>query len=226
MSHFDDPEFVQRYTEGPGRFVPGYATMQRMVAQLIAEKIGEDGKLLVLGAGGGLEIEAFARQHPRWRFVGVDPARAMLDAARERARACGAADRCDWMEGYAFDAPAGPFDAATCLLTLHFAPDDGGKLATLRALRERLAPGAPFALADLCMDKGAPTFQRDLDRYERFALESGAGPDDVAGTIERVKTILNTVSPEREEALLKEAGFRDGVLFYAGLSWRGWIAYA
>ncbi len=226
MSHFDDPEFVQRYTEGPGRFVPGYAIMQRMVAQLIAETIGEEGELLVLGAGGGLEIEALARMHPRWRFVGVDPARAMLDAARERAKACGAAERSRWIEGFVFDAPAGPFDAATCLLTLHFAPDDGSKLATLRALRERLAPGAPLALVDLCMDKGALTFQRDLDRYERFALESGAGPDDVVGTVARVKAILNTVASEREEALLREAGFGDVTLFFAGLSWRGWIAYA
>jgi hypothetical protein len=35
--HFDDPAFVQRYAEGPGRFVPGYAVMQAMAAQAHVE---------------------------------------------------------------------------------------------------------------------------------------------------------------------------------------------
>ena len=57
--HFDDPAFVRRYAEGPGQFVPGYEVMQRMAAQLLAERVPADGEVLVLGAGGGLELEAF-----------------------------------------------------------------------------------------------------------------------------------------------------------------------
>lgn len=226
MSHFDDPDFVRRYAEGPGRFVPGYTIMQRMAAQLIAERIGGVGEVLVLGAGGGLELEAFASARPGWRFLAVDPSAEMLNAARARAAACNALDRVRWVEGLIFDAPVAPCDAATCLLTLHFVPDDGGKLATLRAIHERLKPGAPFVLVDLCMDKAALDYQRHVDRYQRFALDSGADADDVAETVIRVKTIINTVPAARDEELLAEAGFGDAGLFYAGLSWRGWVAAA
>lgn len=37
---------------------------------------------------------------------------------------------------------------------------------------------------------------------------------------------LGLIGPAREEALLAEAGFTGTELFFAGLSWRGWITYA
>lgn len=226
--HFDDPEFVQRYAEGLGQFVPGYEVMQRMAAQLLGEHAGPCAEILVLGAGGGLELEAFAGLQPGWRFIGVDPAAEMLKAARERLTATGADDRVTLIEGLIGDAPAGPFDGATCLLTLHFVPDGpkngGGKLETLQLIRQRLKPGAVFVLVDLCIGGPGGDFRRD--RYATFALDSGADPDDVAQTKARLVDVLHTVSAERDTALLAEAGFTDIDLFYAGLSWRGWSARA
>jgi tRNA (cmo5U34)-methyltransferase len=34
------------------------------------------------------------------------------------------------------------------------------------------------------------------------------------------------LSPQDEEALMRDAGFVDVSLFYAGLTFRGWVAYA
>jgi tRNA (cmo5U34)-methyltransferase len=200
--------------------------MLQMCAQLVREAIGGDGSILIVGAGGGLEIEAFARFAPQWRFCAVDPTPNMLSEARERARACGAADRVSWVEGYPHDAPPTPFDAATCLLTLHFVSDDGAKLDTLRQICIRLKPGAPFVLVDLCMDKSAADYPRRLLRYRQFALDSGAPLDQVDQTQSRVRDVLSTVSADRDVELLAQAGFTNTELFYAGHSWRGWVAYA
>lgn len=226
LSHYEDPDVVRRYAQGPTAFVPAYAHMQRMAAQLIRERIGDTGQLLVLGAGGGLELEAFATLSPHWSFLGVDPAEAMLAAAQERIRAMGASERVDWHHGYIFDAPAGPFDAATCLLALHFVPDDGAKERTLREIRRRLKPGAPFVLVDLCIDLAAPDAAIALNRYREFALESGAERELVETTCGRLVNVLQLVSAARDEELLGVAGFSQVELFYAGLSWRGWRGLA
>jgi tRNA (cmo5U34)-methyltransferase len=226
VSHFDDPVHVQRYAEGPGRFVPGYKAMQQMAAQLLAETAGQGAEILVLGAGGGLEIEAFAAAQPSWRFTGLDPSVEMLKQAKRVVGAAGAADRVRWVHGYIPDAPEGPFDGASCLLTLHFLPDDGEKLAALRIIRDRLKPGGRFVVADLCLDKQADDYEMRLGRYGRFAVDSGADAQDVAETQQRVSNVLHSVPPTREEALLAEAGFLYIDLFYAGLSWRGWSALA
>src|SRR5690606_20380436 len=81
--HFSDPDFVARYAEGPPRFVPGFSDLHRMTGQLLAERAPEDARILVLGAGGGLEMKALADAYPGWHFVGVDPAPEMLTLARE-----------------------------------------------------------------------------------------------------------------------------------------------
>src|ERR1043165_7609601 len=72
QAHFSDPEAVRRYAEGPPRFVPGYGDLHRMARILLAERVTPDAEVLVLGAGGGLELKAFAEAEPGWRFVGVD----------------------------------------------------------------------------------------------------------------------------------------------------------
>ena len=60
------------------------------------------------------------------------------------------ASRVDFHEGYVQTAPVGPFDAATCLLTMHFVPV-AERLSTLQAIRARLKPGAPFVMAHMSL---------------------------------------------------------------------------
>jgi tRNA (cmo5U34)-methyltransferase len=81
-------------------------------------------------------------------------------------------------------------------------------------------------LADLCLDKTAADYERRIQRYCQFALDAGA-PAELVQTVEpRLRNLLNTVSADHDLQLLARAGFADTELFYAGLSWRGWVAYA
>ena len=68
---FSDAQAVTRYAEDPSRKVPGFADLQRMATLLLEERAPEDARILVLGAGGGLELKVFAMAHPGWRFDGV-----------------------------------------------------------------------------------------------------------------------------------------------------------
>jgi tRNA (cmo5U34)-methyltransferase len=216
-----------RTAEYRARYVPGYEALLRMTAQVVAESAAAHGTVLVLGAGGGLELEALSRAGPGWRFLAVDPDREMLDAARTRVHECRADDRVTWVDGFVFDAPNVRCDAATCLLTLHFVPDDGAKLATLRAVRERLQAGAPLVLVDISLDRTAADFDQWVDRYYTFGLNGGIEAENMQGAADDIRSgALPMVSPERMEKLLGEAGFERCQLFYAAFAWRGWIAFA
>jgi tRNA (cmo5U34)-methyltransferase len=225
--NFNDPGSVARYAEGPPRFIPGFSLSHRLAIQLLSERVDPNsGHVLVLGAGGGLELKAFTEARPGWRFTGVDPAQQMLRQAQAYLEA--AASKVEWITGVISDAPNGPYDGATCMLTLHVIPDDGSKLATLKGLHERLKPGAPLILVDHCLSSGMPDLQLRLDRYTTFAVESGA-PREMA---EKARAAVEGMVPqmgasqEREEQLLREAGFKGITLIFAALSMRGWVAYA
>jgi tRNA (cmo5U34)-methyltransferase len=82
MDAFSDPQAIARYAEGLPRMVSGFASLQRMIMILLAECAPDDARVLVLGAGGGLEMKAFAEARTGWRFDGVDPSAAMLNLAR------------------------------------------------------------------------------------------------------------------------------------------------
>jgi tRNA (cmo5U34)-methyltransferase len=223
LAPFSDPEAVARYAEGPPRFVPGFADLHRMAALLLAERAPEDARVLVLGAGGGLELKSFADAQPRWTFDGVDPAAEML---KQASRTLGPrAERVRLHEGYIDDAPEGPFDAAACLLTLHFLKYDE-RLRTAREIRRRLKHGAPFVAAHSSFPQEPGARAVWLSRYAAFALGAGADREQVEKMRAAVEAHLNLLSPERDEELLREAGFSEGSLFYAAFTWRGWVAYA
>ncbi|UNU45122.1 class I SAM-dependent methyltransferase [Sphingopyxis sp. YF1] len=223
LDSFRDPAAVARYTDGPRRFVPGLDGLHRMTGLLLAERVPADAHILVLGAGGGLELKAMAEAHPGWRFTGIDPARQMLDLA---AQVMGPdARRAELIEGYIDDAPAGPFDGATCLLTLHFLERDE-RIRTAAAIRKRLRPGAPFVAAHGSFPQEAGARDRWLDRYAAYAIASGGDPEQVARGREAVATHVAMLSPEADEAVLRAAGFTGIELFYAAFTWRGWVACA
>lgn len=219
-------DLSDNYEAGPAMFIPGYHARHAMAVTLIADAIGERGRVLVLGAGGGVELCALAEGSPQWTFVGVDPSESMLNQAARRLHTNGLEGRAALIKGFIPDSPDGPFDAATCFLVLHFIPDDGARLDALRHIRRRLVPGAPFLMINGSADKASPGFARQLRWYGAFARRNGAPEDKIMTFTEGIRDHVHCLSPAREEALLREAGFVDVELFYAGLLVRGWIATA
>ena len=220
---FSDPLAIARYAEGPPRMVPGFATLHRMILVLLAERTLDDACLLVLGAGGGLEIKAFAEARPGWRFDGVDPSAAMLSLARETLGQL--ASRAALHHGLIDVAPDGPYDAATCILTLHFI-EPAERLRTLKEVHKRLKPGAPFAVAHFSLPQDPASRSLWLSRYAAFAVASGMEASQADKARAGIGTSLPILSPEADEQLLRDAGFKEVSLFYVGLAFRGWIAYA
>jgi tRNA (cmo5U34)-methyltransferase len=223
LAPFSDPAAVARYAEGPPRFVPGFADLHKMTGILLAEHAPGDARVLVLGAGGGLELKALAQAFPGWTFDGVDPAPEMLKLAT---RTLGPlASRVRLHDGLIDDAPEGPFDAAVCLLTLHFLPRDE-RQRTVAEIRRCLRRGAPFVVAHSSFPQGEGARDLWLSRYAAFAVASGADSTQTEKMRAAVKAHLCLYEPEDDEAILREAGFSDVTLFYAAFTWRGWVAIA
>lgn len=220
---FSDPQAVARYTDGPPRFVPGYSAMQRMTTLLLAERVPEDARVLVLGAGGGLELKQFAEAHSGWTFEGIDPSVEMLKLAE---RTLGPlASRANLRQGYIHDAAIEPFDAATCLLTLHFMAIEERRRTAIE-VRRRLKRGAPYVVAHLSFPQGEGERALWLSRHAAFLMAAGLNAEEAANTRVAIDKRTNILTPEQDEAILREAGFSDVSLFYASFAFRGWVGYA
>ncbi len=94
-------------------------------------------------------------------------------------------------EGIIDVAPDGPFDAATCSLTLHFLGADE-RLRTAREIRRRLKPGAPFVAAHSSFPQGKDERAIWLSRYAAFAVASGVDPNSVEPMRAKIEAHLSS----------------------------------
>ena len=221
---FDDPEHVRTYAERAAQMVPSYRDIHRMATVLLAERVPRDGRILVLGAGGGLETKAFAEARSDWTFDAVDPAAAMLDLAV--ANLGPHASRVRTHLGYVDDAPQGPFDGATSLLTLHFLEPDARR-STAEEVRRRLAPGAPFVVAHLSFPQRDDA-ERELwiERHLAYLVASGLEADDVERARAAIATRVPVLTPDVDRSILADAGFTSITEFFSAFTFRGWVCYA
>jgi tRNA (cmo5U34)-methyltransferase len=224
FSGFADASLVATYTEQAPRAVPGYHAVHTMASVLLAERAPADARVLVLGAGGGLEVKAFATAQPAWTFLAVDPAAPMLDLAV--ATLGPLASRMDVHQGYVADAPVGPFDAATGLLMLHFTERED-RLRTVADVHRRLRPGAPFVVMHVSYPhEGDAEGQLWLNRHVAYLVASGLDPAYVENASMMIRQHLPALDPDEDRAILEQAGFTGVTQFFSAFTFRGWVGYA
>jgi tRNA (cmo5U34)-methyltransferase len=134
------------------------------------------------------------------------------------------ADRVCFHHGYLDRAPAGPFDAAACLLTLHFLPREERR-ETLAGIFGRLKSGAALVVAHHSFRTDGPEIDKWLLRNAAYAAASGLPARRPERSIAAFKERLPILSPEEDTALLAETGFVDVELFYCGFTIKGWVAH-
>ncbi|WP_340680417.1 class I SAM-dependent methyltransferase [Paraglaciecola sp.] len=223
MSTFSDPKAIVGYAENASRRVPGLKDIHRMSALLLAERTPSDGHVLVVGAGGGMELKFFTQSFPGWKFDGVDPSAEML--AMTKTSLGPLASRVQLHHGYIDAAPKGPFDGASCLLTLHFI-NKTERYRMLCEIHARLKPGGVFVAVHYSISEHSA--QRDLwlSRCADFAILSGVDTEQAKTSAIAIGKQLPILSPDEDEDLMQKAGFSGISTFYVGLGFRGWVAYA
>ena len=208
--------------------VPTYDGLFSMIQSYFRAQLGEQAaSLLVVGAGGGNELSAWGPSNPAWTFTGVDPSEEMLHIAQNKAAQLDLDSRVALIQGTVDDIPASApkFDAASCILVLHFIDNDLEKLKLLRAIRHHLKPGAPFALASAYGDRESAELQDRIKVWQSFFLDVGytkAKVDDMGKVIMNISFIPDS----RIVQLLQDAGFTHVTRFFSAGLFAGWLCQA
>jgi tRNA (cmo5U34)-methyltransferase len=208
------------------QYIPGRRAIFSIVEASFLELLPNGpAKILVVGAGGGEEILRLGLENPSWSFVGVDTHEPMVDLARRRLAASPVGPRSVVHATTIEQLDEAGFDAATCILTAHFVPDDGSKLAFFKAICARLKPGAPLAIVDGVGINGEPQTELLRRIWKRHAIQNGVAAEDAEKNAQNFKKVA-VVSGAREEELLTNAAFKDLVPIFRGLAIKGWLAFA
>jgi tRNA (cmo5U34)-methyltransferase len=136
--HFDPVGYERMIRDD----VPAY---DRLHDELVAASGSGGQRILELGTGTGETARRLLARHPAARLVGIDASPEMLDVARARLPA----ERVDLRVGRLEEPlPTGPFDLVASALAVHHL-DPGQKERLFARIREVVAPGGRFVLADV-----------------------------------------------------------------------------
>ena len=92
-----DEERASTYDQRAAKLAPLRDTLH-LLTRLVLSDLPTDAHILCVGVGTGLELIYLAQEFPRWQFIAVEPASAMLDICRQKAEEHGIASRCTWHE--------------------------------------------------------------------------------------------------------------------------------
>lgn len=184
----DDPVSVDEFHTG-GASNPGMRAVYDLCARSLDALLPPGGRLLDLGVGSGRALSAVLRRRPDIHATAVDLAPNMLATARKLFDSEGLADRVDLVQADITALPeklsAAPWDAISCMWTLHQLPDFDilrGALEQLAAVRRRSGAAVwisdfqrlrdPAACPDMlvCVDPESP----DILREDAIASEAAA----------------------------------------------------
>lgn len=133
----DDAESVAYFHAGGGAN-PGMRAVYDLCARSMDALLPQGGRLLDLGIGSGRALSAVLQRRPDVHAVGVDLAPNMLATARELFAAEGLDKRVELVQADITALPeslsAGPWDAVSCMWTLHQLPDAEVLAAALRQI--------------------------------------------------------------------------------------------
>ncbi|MGE6487142.1 class I SAM-dependent methyltransferase [Paenisporosarcina sp. NPDC076898] len=221
-----DMEMAREYDKGIRRALPTYDALFRMVQSFLRANVKDSANVLVIGAGGGNEIVTFGTANPTWTFSGVDPSEAMLEVALQKAKNEGIEERVSIHTGTIEEIEFNEtFDAATCLLVLHFVETNEEKLSLLKTVRDRLKPGSPFVLVSMFGDQSNPEFDERMNLWKSIWLDlTDLTQEDVDAMEESVRELSFIPSSQMEE-LLQQAGFERVTQFFSTTLFGGWIAH-
>ncbi|AZK47880.1 class I SAM-dependent methyltransferase [Paenibacillus lentus] len=210
---------VQRYEETIPLKIPGYMLLYEMTERLLRAHLHlsqDSSKLLIVGAGGGQELVTLGNRHKDWTFTGIDPSRSMLEIARRRAAEAGVAHRVSLQEGTIEQLSTQPaFDAATCLLVLHFIHGESNKRKLLQDIADRLEPGAPLFLASINGNPSSAPFSIQMKAWKGHMLDNGISLQEWERFAASIGRESDPIPDYEVLELLEKAGFTQ-VTHYFG----------
>ncbi|MGW9526227.1 class I SAM-dependent methyltransferase [Paenibacillus terrae] len=229
-----------------------YEMTDRLItAQLEAQARTQtaDPNVLIIGAGGGQELITFGGQHAAWSFTAVDPSERMLDLARQRVAQAGIRSKISFVTGTLEGLPgellqelfqeqpkeqsgkqieeshAEPiYDAATCLLVLHFLLSMESKRALLQQISARLKPGAPFCLASINGNPQEAAFSIQMQAWKRHMLDQGIPLEDWERFAASIGRESDPVSNTAIQGMLVDAGFTHITRYFGAFLVNAWLA--
>lgn len=209
--------------------LPNYDQLYPIIGSYLQAGMGSQDRLLVSGAGTGMELITFGRNHPQWKITGLDPSEQMIALAKDKVQKAKLEEKITIHQCFTHDLPIQPlYQGATSILVFPFLPSNEDKLFYLKSIADRLSSGAILILVTAYGDNTSSAFQRDISAWRTQALSRSQA---LGLPLVKIKQLLDVVLSQVHytdestiQELLHQADFHQTSLFFKTYHFGGWVA--
>jgi tRNA (cmo5U34)-methyltransferase len=206
------------------RSVPAYAEGQELIADIADQLVPPGGRVYDLGCStGALTAQLAERLAPRRaEIVGVDREPGMVERA---------ALRCAVMPQVRFETSSleqlelEPADMIVSYYTLQFVPLRA-RSEVIARIHDALAPGGTFVLFEKVLASSARNQATADGAYTDWKGRQGFDDEEIAAKARSIRGVLAPLSPQENDAMLREAGFVELMRVFRWVLFEGLIARA
>ncbi|HTY79203.1 MAG TPA: methyltransferase domain-containing protein [Gemmatimonadales bacterium] len=207
------------------RSIPQYDVMRQAVTELAVRHVKPRTDVVDLGCSLGESLAPLVdRFGGGCRYVGVETAAPMLEAARQRFRSqidAGVVQIMDLDLRTGF--PQVSASLILSVLTIQFTPMEH-RLRILEDVHTSLKPGGAFIFVEKVIGTTAQLDRAFVDLYYAFKQASGYTREEIERKRLSLEGVLVPVTARWNEELLKTVGFTQIDCFWRWMNFAGWIA--
>lgn len=210
------------YDKNNAAFRPVFDNI-KVLNSIILKDLPKDARILSVGIGTGEDIINLGEQNPGWTFVGVEPAKSMLDKCRSKLEKKGLLDRCTLHNGYLDSLNSSEkFDAVICLFVLHFVKGLDAKKKMFCSFSNYLNNDGILIMTEISVDIKSCEYSQLIENWKGTHALTGASEEALSKVPEMIEEVLGVIPPEKTAELLKDSGFPIPIAYFQSFLIRGW----
>lgn len=207
------------------RSIPQYEVMRKAVFDVGAHFVKRGTDVVDLGTSRGEAIVPLLKRFgASVRYVCVESSQPMLEAFGERYK--------DWIEqgiiqlherDLRTEFPYAKASLVQSVLTLMFTPINY-RQAIVRRCFDVLQPGGAFVLVEKVLGEGAELEALQVELYHAMKAANGYTREEIDRKRLALEGVQVPVTPEMNEHMLRQAGFREVDCFWRWMNFAAWVA--
>jgi tRNA (cmo5U34)-methyltransferase len=202
------------------RSIPFYDTVRSLVIDLILANEAEGKRVVDLGSSTAkFLLELSARAQTKMTLVGVDNSEAMIERARQKARAYGADIRLELDDIVTYDYTGVDFVVSN--YTLQFVRPMQ-RMELLNNIAKDLSAGGLFIFSEKVVFEETHLGKQMIDIYYDFKRERGYSDFEIAQKREALENVLIPFTIQENIQMCKDAGFTDVITLF---QWANFVTF-